>query len=184
MGSLLVTFAGVAQGEWIIDRSIAVIGAGLDDVAAVDVIEGWDAPVPDAAWTLRGVVSNDRYLERRELDALVEVQQGVGRPQATNAALIPIRKTDGWWVLTQAERREILEASSHHIAIGLEYLPAVARRLHHSRDLNEPFDFLTRFEFAPADEPAFDELLARLRATPEWAYVEREVELRLTRSPI
>ena len=39
--------------------------------------------------------------------------------------------------------------------------------------------FLTWFEFAPADEGRFDELLARLRASPEWAFVEREVELRL-----
>jgi len=48
--------------------------------------------------------------------------------------------------LTQDERREIFEERSRHIATGLEYLPAVARRLHHSRDLGGPFDFLTWFE--------------------------------------
>jgi hypothetical protein len=60
----------------------------------------------------------------------------------------------------------------------------VARRLHHCRDLGdaEPFDFLTWFEFAPADGIAFDELLRRLRETEEWRYVEREVELRLRRA--
>src|SRR2546428_7160638 len=31
------------------------------------------------------------------------------------------------------------------------YLPAIARRLYHCRDLGEPFDFLTWFEYAPAD---------------------------------
>ena len=46
----------------------------------------------------------------------------------------------------------------------------------------EPFDFLTWFEFAPADEPAFDRLLARLRATREWDFVEREVDVRLVRT--
>ena len=61
------------------------------------------------------------------------------------------------------------------------YLPAVARRLLHCRGLGEPFDFLTWFEFTPADAGAFEELLGRLRATEEWRYVEREVELRLER---
>jgi hypothetical protein len=57
----------------------------------------------------------------------------------------------------------------------------VARRLHHSRDLGEPFDFLTWFEFAPAAEAGFDELAAMLRATDEWGFVEREVDIRLER---
>jgi hypothetical protein len=39
-----------------------------------------------------------------------------------------------------------------------------------------PFDFLTWFEFTPGDAVAFDELLHRLRETPEWRYVEREVD--------
>jgi len=45
----------------------------------------------------------------------------------------------------------------------------------------EPFDFLTWFEYAPQDAGAFDELVGRLRATEEWAYVDREVDIRLTR---
>lgn len=65
----------------------------------------------------------------------------------------------------------------------MKYLPAVARRLHHCRDLGseEPFDFLTWFEYAPADSAAFDELVAALRETEEWTYVEREIDLRLIR---
>ena len=111
------------------------------------------------------------------------VQESLGRPAASHAALIPIRKSAAWWQLTQDERRAIFEQSSRHTAIGLRYLPAVARRLHHCRDLgeDEPFDFLTWFEFAPADAAHFDELLAALRATPEWDFVEREVEVRLER---
>lgn len=77
----------------------------------------------------------------------------------------------------------VFETHSHHTQIGLEYLLAIARRLHHCRDLGtaEPYDFLTWFEFATADTMAFDHLLARLRASPEWQHVEAEAELRLVR---
>ena len=61
------------------------------------------------------------------------------------------------------------------------YLPAVARRLYHGRDLGEPFDFLTWFEYAPHDTDAFEALVAKLRETTEWAFVEREVDIRLVR---
>lgn len=75
-------------------------------------------------------------------------------------------------------------AQSRHTEIGLCYLPAIARRLHHCRDLGEdqPFDFVTWFEFAPAHASAFDDLLAALRASPEWAFVDREVDIRLRRT--
>jgi hypothetical protein len=63
----------------------------------------------------------------------------------------------------------------------MEYLPAVARRLHHSRELGEPFDFLTWFEYAPENAEAFEELVCRLRSTAEWRYVEREVDIRASR---
>lgn len=52
-----------------------------------------------------------------------------------------------------------------HAGFRLKYLPAVARRLHHCRDLGEPFDFLTWFEYAPADSEAFEELVDTLRET-------------------
>jgi hypothetical protein len=63
----------------------------------------------------------------------------------------------------------------------MEYLPAVARRLHHSRELGEPFDFLTWFEYAPEYAAAFEDLVRRLRSTAEWRYVEREADIRLSR---
>ena len=111
-------------------------------------------------------------------------QQGLGGPDSTCAALIPIRKTPAWWALAQDERRRIFEESSKHVRIGLKYLPAVARRLHHCRDLGEgePFDFLTWFEYARRDAPAFDELVAELRASEEWRWVEREVDIRVVRA--
>jgi chlorite dismutase len=123
-----------------------------------------------------------RYTNRAEADALNEKEEALNRPQATRAALIPIRKNAAWWKLAQDERRRIFEEDSHHIAIGLEYLPAIARRLHHCRELHEPFDFLTWFEYAPESGAAFEELVLRLRDTKEWKYVDREIDIRLVRS--
>jgi chlorite dismutase len=125
--------------------------------------------------------SNTRYTQRAELDRLASSKEGLGRARATCAALIPIRKNEAWWALAQDERRAIFEEHSRHIAIGLEYLPAVARRLHHSRELSEPFDFLTWFEYAPEDTNAFETMVSRLRRTSEWRYVDREVDIRLSR---
>jgi hypothetical protein len=138
------------------------------------------APV-GAQWILNGVTSNDRYVERVEKQQLASVQEGLGRIESRYAALIPIRKSAAWWTLMQDERRSIFEEQSRHIGIGMQYLPAIARRLHHCRDLpgGEPFDFLTWFEYAPIDESRFDDMLGKLRNSPEWRYVERESDLRL-----
>ena len=123
--------------------------------------------------------SSERYLERAEKDRLVAAQAGLGRADSQCAALIPMRKNDAWWDLAQDERRALFETRSRHIEIGAAYLPAIARRLYHCRDLGEPFDFLTWFEFHQRDAPAFDELVGRLRDTEEWTYVDREVEIRV-----
>jgi hypothetical protein len=40
---------------------------------------------------------------------------------------------------------------------------------------------LTWFEYALSDSAAFDELVAELRATEEWAYVDREIDIRVVR---
>jgi len=170
------------KAEWMIDRIAAVRGEPLGGAARLARIEGAEfQPAPESAWSLAAVRSNDRYLERAEKDRLVAVQEDLGRPPSTLAALIPIRKNAAWWAMTQDERRAVFEARSRHIAIGFEYLPAVARRLYHARDVGGPFDFLTWFEFAPAAAGAFDELVGRLRETEEWRYVDREVEVRLRR---
>lgn len=175
------SFVGGKQGSWRVTEMLAFRGPDLSPVDGVDVVDGF-APVHDAAWQLRGVVSNLRYAEKDEVEQLKAIQPALGRPEARCAALIPIKKSDAWWALAQDERRAIFERDSLHTKIGLEYLPAVARKLHHCRDLGEPFDFLTWFEFAPEHGPAFDELLARLRDSLEWSYVEREVEIRLLRT--
>lgn len=180
---LHVAFAAGAAGPWRIERITTVAGAGLPPAERLSVLEGTDAAAPGPSyWVLRGATSHTRYTNRVEVDALAASQAGLRRPQATRAALIPIRKTDAWWSLAQDERRKIIEEDSRHIAIGMDYLPAVARRLHHSRDLGEPFDFLTWFEYAPEDSDDFETLVRRLRATAEWRYVERETDIRLSLS--
>ena len=177
-----VSFAAAAVGEWEIERITAVRGEPLPIARALTRAEGPEfvAP-PEVAWTLRGVRSNERYVARDEKQRLASVQEGLGRPASRCAALIPIVKSTAWWDLAQDERRAILEERSAHIALGSRYLPAIARRLYHARDLGEPFDFLTWFEFSEADAGAFDDLVGRLRETEEWRYVVREVELRVRR---
>lgn len=179
---LLVTFVAGVSGEWSVDRISPVVGESLAPAASIAVREGrGDSTPAGSVWSLRGVTSNARYTTRAESDALTARQAGLHRPSATRAALIPIRKSPAWWALAQDERRAIFEAESRHTTIGLEYLPAIARRLHHCRELHEPFDFLTWFEYAPEHEDQFEELVRRLRATKEWEFVDREVDIRLSR---
>jgi chlorite dismutase len=180
---LLVTFAGGSEGTWEVVRLEAVRGEGLPDVSRLAVVEGRDTAAADSTWVLRGVTSNERYTSSAEQAKLRAAGPPLGRQDATVAALIPISKSGDWWALAQDERRAIFEERSQHISTSLRYLPRIARRLHHGRDLGEEFDFLTWFEYRRADAAAFDELVASLRATEEWRYVTREVDLRLIRRP-
>ncbi len=179
---LPVAFVAGASGAWKIASITAVVGDGLPSAERLGVIEGPDALTTGGGdWRLRGMVSNLRYTNRPEVDALGAVQEGLRRSGSLSAALIPIRKSEAWWALAQDERRAIFEEKSKHISVGMAYLPAVARRLHHSRDLGEPFDFLTWFEFAPEHDGAFNDMLGALRSSEEWRYVDREVDIRLSR---
>lgn len=180
--SMPILFAGGGEGAWRVRSVSAITGAPLPAVERVAVLDGARVAPPHATWALCGVVSHERYVHGREHQELATRSPRLGHPEATRAAaLIPIRKSEVWWALSQDERRRIFEDRSQHIATSMQYVPAVARRLHHSRDLGEPFDFLTWFEFSPANEARFDELLARLRATEEWGFVEREVDIRVGR---
>ena len=180
-----VRFIAGDAGDLLVERITAVRGEPLPEARAVQRVEGSEfAAAPGAVFTLDGVRSHERYVERAERVQLVAVQEDLGRVGSRCAALIPIRKSAAWWALPQDERRAIFEARSHHTEVGLRYLPAIARRLYHSRDLGGPFDFLTFFEFGEADTSAFDDLLGKLRETEEWSYVDREVEIRLRRAGV
>jgi chlorite dismutase len=182
MISLLHTFIGGTTGKWRVEQNRVVTGAALPSIPRVAILEGNQFATPrESTWLLRGVTSYERYVHRSERSLLVAQQPELDRLEATRAALIPIKKSNAWWELPQDERRAIFEERSHHIATGLKYLPRIARRLYHSHDLGEPFDFLTWFEYAPDDAEAFEELVGTLRETEEWTYVEREVDIRLVR---
>lgn len=184
MSARLFSFIGGDTGLWRVVGVDVIVGESLPAARRLEITSGSEIQSdPHAAWVLRGITSNDRYVVREEKSQLLAKQQGLGRPDATCAALIPIKKNAAWWALTQEERRNVFEERSKHIKIGLQYLPAVARRLHHCRDISEhePFDFLTWFEYAPAHETAFNKLVAELRASEEWKYVEREIDIRLMR---
>lgn len=152
---LRVAFAGGTIGAWRVERISAVRGDTLPLVARVAVLEGSAGAPGGAAWVLRGVTSHERYVTRAEHDALAEASPPLGRTEATRAALIPVRKSAVWWALAQDERRALFEERSRHVGTGLAYLPAVAG--------------------------PFEELVVRLRESAEWAYVEREVDIRLER---
>ena len=183
---MFTTFRGGQAGVWRITALLPVKGEPLPPVTAISITSGAAIALPllasQTSWRVAGVASHLRYAERAEKVKLEEAQAGLGRAEATCAALIPIRKSSAWWELTQEERRSIFEDKSRHIADTLKYLPAIARQLYHSRDLGEPFDFLTWFEYSPDDEAAFEALLTKLRATEEWRFVEREVDVRVVRT--
>jgi chlorite dismutase len=179
---MFTTFRGGQSGAWRVTLVAPVKGEALASIPALSITQSASIALPilpsATSWRLAGVTSNLRYAKRAEKEQLEAAQAGLGRPEATCAALIPIRKSPAWWELTQEERRKIFESKSHHIAGTLKYLPAIARQLYHCRDLGEPFDFLTWFEYAPEHATLFEELVVMLRATEEWNFVEREVDVR------
>ena len=182
---MFTTFRGGQSGGWRVTMLSPVKGEALATVPALAITQSTAIALPIlpsvTSWRVVGVASHLRYTERAEKEQLVAAQPPLGRKEADCAALIPIRKNAAWWELTQEERRKIFEDKSRHIAGSLKYLPAIARQLYHCRDLGESFDFITWFEYASEHEAQFEELVAMLRATEEWTYVEREVDVRLMR---
>lgn len=185
MAPRLYAFIGGDSGLWRVVETSAIVGEALPAVRRLTIQADATPPTdPRATWVLRGITSHERYaVDAQERSQLLALQPPLGQPEASRAALIPIRKNPAWWALSQTERQAIFGEQSRHAQIGLHRFPALARRLHHCRDLSEhePFDFLTWFEYAPTDEAVFNRLLEQLRATPEWSYVEREVDIRLIR---
>lgn len=134
-------FYGGSAGDWLVEHQTSLSGEPLAPVEWV-LIQGdaaTPAPPPQARWHLRGVASYERYVHRSEQNTLRASSPALARAEASCAALIPIRKSAAWWDLPQDERRAIFETQSAHIALGVRYLPAVARRLYQSRDLGEDY---------------------------------------------
>ncbi len=176
-------FIGSDQGPWQVNAQLTLAGAPLPESRAVAMVQGKPSIAADVRWHLEGFTSNLRYTTTAELQALRAKQEGLRRPGAICAAIIPLKKSAAWWAMAQDERRAIFEETSQHTQLGMAALPQIARQLHHSRDLGGEFDFITWFEFAPEHEVIFDQLLKALRASEEWRYVEREIDIRLRWAP-
>ena len=175
---MFTIFRGGRSGAWRVTRFGPVRGASLAPtpslLSVVQSLADRSAimPSPDRSRGWPASPATSLYRARRKEERLDADRAEIGRPEATYAALIPIKKSATWWELTQEERRQIFEDRSHHIANSLKYLPAVARQLYHCRDLGEPFDFLTWFEYAPARALGirFAELAARCAPPRRWRY--------------
>ena len=180
--SNLYSFIGGHTGSWQIVGKNPIRGADINSCSKLDIVEGYVSDKPKGSqWLFRGFTSNLRYTTKAE-KTLLDIKQAATTQNPANAALILIKKNPAWWSLAQDERRAIFEESSHHTSVGLKYLPAIDRRLYHSRDLDEPFDFITWFQYVPAHIATFNELLFKLRLTEEWKYVEHEIDIRLIRT--
>jgi chlorite dismutase len=182
MATNFFDFIGGDKGIWEVVSMDTLCGQSLDNVSNIDILQSSATEENYGVWALKGFTSNIRYAEKLEREQLNSVQSELGRPTATCAALIPIRKTEAWWIMAQDERRKIFETKSHHTQTGLKYLPAIARKLYHCRDIGQPFDFLTWFEYAPEASNAFEDLVISLRQTEEWLYVDREIDIRLIKA--
>jgi hypothetical protein len=180
-GDGMISFVGAAQGLWNVIAMKTLAGEPIEPIRKIDIIKG-EVPAPvneKSTWILRAFISNLRYTSRSEKNDLDQKSKGLGRPEFNRAALIPIKKSKEWWLLAQDERRKIFEEDSRHIRTSANYLGVISRQLHHCRDIGEPFDFLTWFEFSSEHDNKFDELCDILRNTEEWKYVVREVDIRL-----
>ncbi|HEY9048149.1 MAG TPA: chlorite dismutase family protein [Ohtaekwangia sp.] len=179
----IFSFIGSARGSWKVQSMTTVTGRSLEYVSAIDVRAGELNLIEksSAAWVITAALSHARYTTRKEKVELADSSLQTGNPDFDFAAMIPIKKSAEWWEMTQDERRRIFEEDSRHIRNGLAYAGIIARRLYHSKDRGEDFDFVTWFEFTSSHANAFDTLCELLRSSEEWKYVLREIDIRLVR---
>jgi hypothetical protein len=103
---------------WRVVRVETLVGEPILEAKRLNVVPG---PVVQndrqASWALRGITSNERYVVREEKDELAAKQLGLGRPDATCATLIPIRKNAARWSLSQDQWQRVFEEQSRHAAM-------------------------------------------------------------------
>jgi hypothetical protein len=141
-------------------------------------------------FAVRATIQHLVYTAKEQRDELVARSSKGSGP---TAVIIPIRKSDAWWAMAQDERQAFFVPGKHgrgHAAIGVPYADRIFRRLYHARyaapatPQAERWDFVTYFEFPAGEEGLFRALLGELRdpaTNPEWAFVEREMEIWTTR---
>lgn len=126
------------------------------------------------------------YTDARTLNRLKQnaPKRGNGIAQP-NAVVFPLSKTPEWWALPTDARNAYfhqnpaLFGKKHmgHNEVGFLYISKIFRKLYHARFAGSRQDFMTYFEFADADQAAFDSLMRGLRdvkVNPEWKYVVEE----------
>jgi hypothetical protein len=182
---------GLAAGDarvtaYALDRIHTVLGpspAGIEVGRGLWRVEAAGRlPVAEAPFI--GATTHAVYTDSATRSELGRISSPESGPVAV---LIPIRKSAEWWALASEQRQAlVMEGAPHgHLAIGRRYAARIYRRLYRARYLpGSECDFLTYFEFPVGETEAFLELLRELRDrvhNPEWAFVDREVELWLTR---
>ena len=161
-----MAFVAGFEGLWLIEGMTAPVGEPLPPAARLAVVDGAAVEIAEGRWVLRGVVAGQGEDARAD-------QLPLGRSDARCAALLAVRMSPAWWERAEEDRRAL--------SANIEHGPAISRRIHRARDRDEPFDVLTWFEFAPDLQSALNDVVARLRDSEEWSYVERDVELRMIR---
>ena len=166
------------------------------DVEAVVPVRGAPAPgiEPAQAWSrveqpaalalpsapFIGTTQHVVYTDAATRSELSQISRSSSGPLAV---LIPICKSASWWALAQDERQAHFTRGRHagHTALGRPFAARIYRRLYHARHLpGSAWDFLTYFEFPETERGAFQELLSILRdpeSNPEWSFVDRELEI-------
>jgi hypothetical protein len=90
MENHIFDFVGSDSGQWKVLNMKTIVGEGLEPISHLSVVQGSLLISENSGiWTLKGLVSNVRYAEKDEKEKLAAVQEALGRPQATMAALIP-----------------------------------------------------------------------------------------------
>jgi hypothetical protein len=188
--------------QYLINEIIPVVGTGPPELAPnwglvrlegegpSQLVEEFLSSVEVPFTIFCGLTQHLHYtnaIQRQELEARSRAE--VEPSPETIAVLIPIGKSRLWWQLAQDQRQAHFHPGDNyqgHTAIGLRYVDRVFRKLYHSRYLNSPtsYDFLTYFEFNSVYKNDFNILLNELRdpgRNPEWAYVELEYEIWMTK---
>jgi len=87
LGDRLVRFVGGKSGMWRVLTIRPVQGDVLPQPERIAVCRGDESSPLESQWTLSGVISNIRYVERPEQQELTLKQAPLGRSEATMAAL-------------------------------------------------------------------------------------------------
>ena len=102
-------FIGGNSGDWKVTSTMTIKGKPIKEVSHISIVTSTLEKSKEGIWAHKGIISNTRYVERKELTKLQAIQPETGREAATCASFIVMDKSEEWWAMTQDERREIFE---------------------------------------------------------------------------